>query len=192
MVQYRWLEQAERPVVDEGFESVEVVPFVRRWPSEYRRHALIIELDGVVRRSRSKKRSPLDASDVLIDAERAEVLRRRAGEWDLIFGLAWLPEIAAKAMSEAAAEDAFRATEVALGVKLVTLHCPHGPGPAICWCRRPLPGLGVRMIREHALDPGACLMIGRSPQDRGFAARLGFRYQEAEAFFGRSLDLDGG
>src|SRR5262249_18673625 len=140
-------------------------------------------LDGVLRRSRSGRRAPLDREDLEVVASRAEMLRRRAAEEELVVALAWIPEIESKLTTLEAALECFRATEAALGVKMELAYCPHGPGPAVCWCRRPIPGLGVKMIREHRLDPGACTLVGRTPQDRLFAERLGFRYLDHEDFF---------
>jgi histidinol phosphatase-like enzyme len=70
-----------------------------------------------------------------------------------------------------------------LGVEMEILYCPHGAGPPVCWCRKPLPGLGVLAIERHRLDPGRCLFVGAGPQDPGFARRLGFDYREAAQFF---------
>ena len=54
--------------------------------------------------------------------------------------------------------------------------CEHANGPARCWCRKPLPGLGVLLIRRHALDPARCIHVGAVPADRVWAERLGFGY----------------
>ena len=71
-----------------------------------------------------------------------------------------------------------------LGVSIDILYCPHAAGPPKCWCRKPLPGLGVVFIRRHRLDPSRCIYVGTGPQDPGFARRLGFQYREADEFFG--------
>jgi histidinol phosphatase-like enzyme len=175
-VQYRWLADLEKPTLDEGFESVETLSFVRTWPSDHRGRAVFIELDGVVRVSRSKRRAPLESADVEVLPEGLEVIRRYAAEGYRIIGLAWLPEIEAKLTTPEAAAACFLATETATGVKMDFAFCPHGPGPLACWCRRPLPGLGVRAIRERLLDPAQSLMVGRTPHDRLFAERLGLVY----------------
>ena len=58
--------------------------------------------------------------------------------------------------------------------------CPHPAGPPVCWCRKPLPGLGLLLARRHGLDLGRSWHVGRGPADRGFAARLGLRFAEPE------------
>jgi Aldo/keto reductase family len=65
-------------------------------------------------------------------------------------------------------------------------YCPHGAGPPQCWCRKPLPGLGVLLIHRHQLDPAKCLYVGDGSHDAGYARRLGFGYHPASEF------LDGG
>lgn len=60
-------------------------------------------------------------------------------------------------------------------VEVDVLACVHPPGPADCWCRKPLPGLGVVAIERFGLDPKRCIVVGDSAADRGFAERLGFR-----------------
>ena len=70
-----------------------------------------------------------------------------------------------------------------LDVDMDALYCPHGPGPPVCWCRKPLPGLAVLAIERYPLDPGRCLFVGNGPQDPGFARRLGFMYRPAPEFF---------
>ena len=70
-----------------------------------------------------------------------------------------------------------------LGVSIEALDCPHAAGPPICWCRKPLPGLGVRCVHRHRLDPERCLYVGVGPHDVVFAQRCGFQYVEADRFF---------
>jgi len=70
-----------------------------------------------------------------------------------------------------------------LGLEIEVEYCPHAPGPPSCWCRKPLPGLGVVLVHRHRLDPAQCIYVGSGPQDPGLARRLGFTYREAGEFF---------
>ena len=63
-------------------------------------------------------------------------------------------------------------------------YCPHAPGPPVCWCRKPLPGLGLWLIDEYGLDPQRCVVVGDSAADRGFASRLGMASVSAQEFLG--------
>jgi histidinol phosphatase-like enzyme len=73
----------------------------------------------------------------------------------------------------------FAGLQEQLGVAIEVLYCPHAAGAPTCWCRKPLPGLGVVFIQRHRLDPSQCVYVGSGPQDRVFARRLGFEYRDA-------------
>jgi histidinol phosphatase-like enzyme len=75
-----------------------------------------------------------------------------------------------------------RAREI-LGIAIDAAYCPHGAGPPICWCRMPMPGLGVVFIRKHRLDPARSIHVGSGPLERAFAERLGFRHVEPGEIF---------
>lgn len=70
-----------------------------------------------------------------------------------------------------------------LDLQIEVDYCPHAAGPPTCWCRKPLPGLGVVLVHRHRLDPAQCVYVGAGPQDPGFARRLGFTYCDASEFF---------
>jgi histidinol phosphatase-like enzyme len=97
--------------------------------------------------------------------------------------MSWQPEIADGAQSDSGAAAVFARMNRLLGVEIEVACCPHAAGPPRCWCRKPLPGLGVVFIYRHRLDPRQCIYVGAGPQDPGFARRLGFQYREAGEFF---------
>ncbi len=70
-----------------------------------------------------------------------------------------------------------------LGLDIEVGYCPHAAGPPRCWCRKPLPGLGVLFIHRHRLDPERCIYVGAGTQDPGFARRLALTYRNAADFF---------
>ena len=111
--------------------------------------ALIVWCDDVLIRSRSGARVPVSADDVDVLADRAAVLRRYYDEGWRLLGLAWRPEVEDKRMTSEQAEASFARTRELLGVPLEVLYCPHGGGPPVCWCRKPLPGLGVVFIQRY-------------------------------------------
>ena len=86
-------------------------------------------------------------------------------------------------MSSAEIDACFDRMTSAFGVPIEVKYCPHGGGPPVCWCRKPLPGLGVVFIRHYELDPAQCIYVGQGHQDAAFARRLGFQYREADGFF---------
>ncbi len=182
-VQFRYQRELEPPDPSEGFARIETMPFARRRDPSFTNRAVVLWCDGVLRRSRSGRRSPSSEDDVEVLPHRGEVLRRFANEGWLLFGLSWQPEIAEETMTHLQVEATFARMRERLGVSIDVRYCPHGAGPPVCWCRKPLPGLGVLLIERHRLDPSQCIYIGGGPQDPGFARRLGFQYREAKEFF---------
>jgi histidinol phosphatase-like enzyme len=55
--------------------------------------------------------------------------------------------------------------------------CPHPAGPPTCWCRPPLPGLVLRWLRAHGIDPARSVLVGRSWAHRAMAEALGLRFE---------------
>lgn len=50
--------------------------------------------------------------------------------------------------------------------------CPHGPGDS-CQCRKPAPGLLVRLARRFGVDPTAIAVVGDSQRDIEAAVAIG-------------------
>jgi hypothetical protein len=164
-VQFRHQRELEPPDPAEGFSRIDVISFERKPVPEFTHKALIVWCD-----------------DSLV--ERGPILRRYHDEGWLLLGLAWCPQIADKIVSADQVDAGFASVQKQLGVSFEVLYCPHSAGPPKCWCRKPLPGLGVVFIQRHRLDPSQCIYVGSGPQDPGFARRLGFQYRDADEFFG--------
>ncbi len=183
-VQFRYQRQLEPPDPSEGFSRVDVVPFERRLDPSFVNRAVIVCCEDVLLRSRSGLRVPLAPDDVEAMADRAAVLRRYREEGYRLLGISWQPEIAdGQAVAPRALRPSCARMCDLLGVDIEVEYCPHAPGPPACWCRKPLPGLGVLFVQRHRLDPSQCIYVGSGPQDPGFARRLGFMYREASDFF---------
>ena len=182
--QFRYQREIEPPVPAEGFSRIDVVPFERKRDPAFDGRALIVWCDGVLTRSRTGGRTPSSVEDLDVLDERGNVLRRYEQEGWRILGLSWQPEIAEGTRTADDANAVFAEMRARLGVDIEVEFCPHAAGPPTCWCRKPLPGLGVVFAQRHRLDPGQCLYVGTGPQDPGFARRLGFQYRDAEEFFG--------
>jgi histidinol phosphatase-like enzyme len=60
----------------------------------------------------------------------------------------------------------------------------------VCWCRKPVPGLGLVLARRHDLDLARSLHVGRGAADRGFAERLGLRFLDAADLAEPRLTVD--
>jgi aryl-alcohol dehydrogenase-like predicted oxidoreductase/predicted kinase/histidinol phosphatase-like enzyme len=187
-VQFRYLRELEPPQLSEGFSRIETVPFERRHDPAFTNRAVIIWCDGVVLRSRSGQRFPTGPDDVDVPPDRAAVLRHYRDEGWLLLGLSWQPEIALGTQSVQGARAIFvRMNELLQsckpGLEIEVEFCPHAAGPPQCWCRKPLPGLGVVFVHRHRLNPARCMYVGAGSQDPGFARRLGFTHCDANEFF---------
>ena len=182
-VQFRYQRGLEPPDPSEGFSRIDVVPFERSVDPLFTSRAVMVWSDNVLARSRTGLRAPVLADDVEILEGRAEVLRRYADEGWHVLGLAWRPEITEERITAPEADAGFARLQELLGIPIDVQYCPHGAGPPICWCRKPLPGLGLAFVRTYRLDPSQCVYVGTGPQDPGFARRFGFQYREAAEFF---------
>ncbi|HEY6359577.1 MAG TPA: aldo/keto reductase [Vicinamibacterales bacterium] len=182
-VQFRYQRDLEPPGPSEMFSRIDVMPFERRYDPSFVNRALIVWCDGVLYRSRSGSRTPASVEDVEVRAERAEVLRRHQAAGWRVLGLSWQPGVAGGTMSAGDVAAVFARMQEVLGLSIEVEYCPHGAGPPTCWCRKPLPGLGVVFIQRHHLDASQCIYVGAGAQDPGFARRLGFQYRKADDFF---------
>jgi aryl-alcohol dehydrogenase-like predicted oxidoreductase/histidinol phosphatase-like enzyme len=184
VVLFRHRREQEPPEASEGFTRVDEVAFERARDPAYTNRALILWYDGVLRASRSGKRSPVSPEDVTLLPGRTAVVRRHLDEGWLVLGLSWHPEVASRVMTPAQVEACNERTGELLGARIEVLYCPHGEGPPVCWCRKPMPGLGVVLIERHRLDAERCVYVGRETGDKAFARALGFGYRDAADFFG--------
>lgn len=163
-VQFRHRDAFEPPEPDEGFDGIARVPFVRPpWPGE--RAAVVFSVEALAASAEA-------ARDGLAD-ERVERLLEHAGDRPL-FATAWRPGQAPE--DDAALEAGLRHRLRRPALRLLT--CRHPAGPPVCWCRKPLPGLAVRLLLEEGIDPARSLWVGTGAADRRLAAVLGFRFVE--------------
>ena len=175
---YRHRRELEPPDVAEGFARVDEVPFVRRLPAGHDGRAILFWYDDVLR-----ARQATSSDEVTLLPNRRETLARLQGEGWTLLGVSWHPEIAAGRRTAAEVDALIDRTHELLGVRLDYRYCPHGDGPPVCWCRKPLPGLGVELVERHRLDPARCVYVGRDPSDRAFARVLGFEFRHADEVF---------
>ncbi|HEX2341881.1 MAG TPA: aldo/keto reductase [Vicinamibacterales bacterium] len=181
--QFRYQRELEPPDSSEGFAHLEVMPFERRLDPSLINRAVIVWCDGVLWRSRSGRRTPSSPDDVEVVPGRAEMMRRYESDGWHVLGMSWQPEIADETLDPAAVDTAIARLRELLGIAIEVEYCPHAAGPPVCWCRKPLPGLGVVFVQRYKLDPSQCIYVGAGPQDPGFARRLGFQYRDAADFF---------
>jgi diketogulonate reductase-like aldo/keto reductase/predicted kinase len=160
--QFRFQRQLEPPEADEGF-TVERVAFERAPELGAGTRAAIVELDNVIWKGR-----PRTKVELLPGAR--ELLERYRDSGYALAGTAWQPEPFDPAIDAALHAE--------LGFAFPIARCTHPPGPPVCWCRKPLPGLALLLAHDHGFALAASLHVGRSPADRGFALRAGLTFVE--------------
>ena len=149
--QMRALRELEPPSLDEGFTTVERVPFARASDDGGQ--------PGVFAGAAAATRPHFARA----------LANTHPAAPHLIFD--WTPEGDAESLGAAAARVAKAITgPVELAV------CPHPGGPPNCWCRPPLPGLPLAFARAHDVDPARSTLIGCSSAHRTLATTLGSRY----------------
>lgn len=139
-VHARYAQAFEVPSADEGL-GVEVVP------------ARAVDDSG----------PPWFAIDLetLLEAHPATVEAAHDGKTCPVVAIAWQPtDVQLQAL------DALRKQ---LGVPLPLYACSHPPGPLVCWCRPPMPGLLLAAAHEHGLSLGAATYVGPDPFGKRFA-----------------------
>jgi aryl-alcohol dehydrogenase-like predicted oxidoreductase len=147
--QMRTFRELEPPAEDEGFASVERMPFART-PGQGRAGVFV-------------------AAALVGQRGWEEML----GDGDpraphLVFD--WQP-----GGEPGGADDVAAAVSRVVSGPVEAAICPHPAGAPICWCRPPLPGLPLAFTRRHDVDPGRSLLLGTGPAHRTLATTLGAR-----------------
>lgn len=180
----RHLQVFEPPSPEEGFTRVDRVVFERRDDPTFTQKALLLDLDGTVRQTLGPRPFPVAPEEVALLPRRREVLARWVADGYRLFGVTNQAGVALGQLDlEAVAACNDRTAEL-LGLPIEIVSCPHPARPVGCWCRKPLPGLGVLLIERHRLSRRDLVMVGDRASDAEFASALGARYVDAEEFFG--------
>lgn len=180
----KWLTEFEAPTHDEGFAAVERVPFQRRVEPTHTAKGLLLDVDGTLRITISGEVYPRHPDDVRLLPHRRETLLRWAANGYLLFFVSNQSGIAAGRVSHGMVQQAFYRTAELLGVPVAEIaYCPHAHQPVGCFCRKPLPGLGVYLMQRHLLSREHLLMVGDMDTDAQFAAGIGAKFIHADEFF---------
>jgi predicted kinase len=148
--QMRVLRELEPPGDDEGFASIERVPFSRE-PRAGRAGVFVA------------------AAALRADEWREAIEAVDPAAPHLVFD--WLPDGSPDDLADTAA-----ALSSVVSGAVDRAVCPHGGGPPICWCRPPLPGLPLAFARARGIDPARSVLVGTSSAHRTLATTLGGRF----------------
>ena len=178
--QFRYERTVEPPVADEGFTSVDALPFVRDARPNATARAIMFDYDDLRPGDGGAAGARVDGP---VAPGRRETLARYHADGWLLFAHAWRPQASRKGVALDAIESDFALTRAALGVDIEIACCPHDAGPPICWCRKPLPGSILELALRHGVALDRSVIVGKSSADRTMAQRLGMTYRETDEFF---------
>lgn len=171
-------------VKEDLFSAIDSIPFVRRTVDDHKQKGLLLDVDGTLRTTRSGEIYPRSAEDVVLLPNRRETLKRWVEDGFLLCFLSNQSGIASGKLSQTDAEAAFQRTVELLGLPVTEVtYCPHPAFPVGCFCRKPLPGLGVYLKRKYKLDFDQSVMVGDMDSDAAFARGIAVRYVDANEFF---------
>jgi len=181
----KYLAGFEPPIADEGFSAIETIPFKReRKGKKGTRKGLLLDVDGTLRTTRSGEIYPNDPDDVVLLPGRTEILRQWIERGYGLFLVSNQSGVASGQLTSERADEVFARTVELLDLPVEEiLYCPHPAFPVSCFCRKPMPGMGLLLMRKHALDPDQLVMVGDMESDEQFASNIGARYYHADAFF---------
>ena len=180
----------QKPKKQEGFDTIEIIKFQREINKNiYKNKAIILDYDGTLRTTKSGEKYPKDPEDIEILPNREEILKHYVEKGYKLLGLSNQSFISKGTISHQQAEACFDKTNELLGVDIDYKFCPHSAFPLNCYCRKPMPGLGVEFIEKYKLDPDKTIMVGDQTTDKTFARRCGIKFIHSEEFFEQIPDL---
>lgn len=183
VVLFGFAKKFEAPTVDEGFDAVMELPFVRISPDGYTNKALILDYDDTLRTTISGNPYPTDTSDIKILPGRKEKLREYRDAGYVLLGVSNQSGVHTGAMSNGAAKACFDKTNKLLGLNIDYVYCPHQPAPISCYCRKPMCGWAVWFQKKYKLDLSQSIYVGDQTTDKTFAKRSGMKYHDQAEFF---------
>lgn len=183
-VLFKYKKEFQKPTTEEGFSKVETVKFVRKENPEFTNKALILDYDGTLRECiNGNDKYPVTESQIEIKPGRKKILDEYKKKGYLLLGLSNQSGIAKGELTYETAQRLFEHTNKLLGVDIEIRFCSHQSAPISCYCRKPMPGVGVEYILKYKLKAKDCIMVGDMTTDKTFAQRSGFQYVDQADFF---------
>lgn len=183
VVLFKFKNEFQPPEKTEGFDSIDEIKFVRKVGPEYKNAAYIFDYDGTLRKTKSGAHFPCDVGDIEALPGRKEKLKQLKAEGFLLLGVSNQSGVAKGDLKLETAKACFEYTNKLLGADIEYSFCPHKVPPIMCFCRKPMPGLGIQFIEKHKLDRAKTTYVGDIKSDKTFAERCGFQFALAEQFF---------
>lgn len=184
LVLFKYKKDFQKPDVSEGFSKVEVVKFVRKDDPTFTNKAVIVDYDGTLRECiGGNEKFPVSEEQIEMKPGRKAVLQSYLNKGYKLLGVSNQSGVAKGELTHDKAVELFEHTNKLLGLDIEYQFCPHQSAPISCYCRKPMPGLGVDFIIKHKLNRKECIFVGDMTTDKTFAARCGFQYVDQAEFF---------
>jgi len=172
----------QTPSTDHGFTSVEEVKFVRELDKTKLKHkAIIFDLDGTLRTSKAGNKYPIVKEDIQIIPGTVDKVKKLRADGFKLFALSNQSGVHSGKITYDEVEALCKYTLEPFGGMWFKF-CPHRPMVS-CYCRKPMPGVGVELMEKFGIDPNQTTMVGDMKSDETFAKRCGFNFEYAERFF---------
>jgi HAD superfamily hydrolase (TIGR01662 family) len=183
-VLFKYKKDFQKPDVSEGFDKVEVVKFVRKENPAFTNKAVIVDYDGTLRECiNGNDKFPVEFDQIEMKPGRKQVLQSYKDQGYLLLGVSNQSGVHKGELTHEKAVQLFDHTNKLLGLEIEYQFCPHQSAPISCYCRKPMPGLGVDFILKHKLNRKECIFVGDMTTDKTFAGRCGFQYVDQAEFF---------
>ncbi len=181
---FKYSKEFKKPKVTDYNELV-ITEFERIWDTNLKNKALLIDLDGTVRKTVSGEKYPINLNDQYILENTVSILQKYKNRGFLILAVTNQSGVN-KGHFIDNVEDIIKETNSLMNNIIDDYkYCPHSIPKEICYCRKPQSGMGIDLIYKYMLDPKQCIMIGDSTSDKTFATRLSMLYYNEKEFFNR-------
>jgi HAD superfamily hydrolase (TIGR01662 family) len=183
-VLFKYKKEFQTPTLDEGFSSIDKIKFERKENPEFINKALILDYDGTLRECiNGNDKYPVIESQIEIKPNRKKILDAYKAKGYLLLGISNQSGVSKGELTEQKASELFEHTNKLLGLDIEYRFCPHQSAPISCYCRKPMPGIGVEFIMKHKLSRKDCIFVGDMTTDKTFSQRAGFQYVDQAEFF---------
>ena len=183
-VMFKYKKDFQKPTVEEGFDKVIEVPFVRQVEPGYDNKAVIVDYDGTLRECiNGNDKYPVSKEQIEMKSGRKQVLQSYKDKGYLLLGVSNQSGIAKGELTADKAKELFDYTNQQLGLDIEYRFCPHQSAPISCYCRKPQVGIFVEFMLKHKLSRKDCIFVGDMTTDKTFATRCGIQYYDQAEFF---------
>ncbi len=173
----------EKPTDDEGFDEIKTSRFTRKKVNGYINRAIFFDLD-TIRYHQSGYKVPTSKEDIQIYPHRLDYLRNWKNQGYLLIAISNQNAIGKERLTNNDVKANFVYTNHLLDNIIDDFgYCPHDTYPIQCYCKKPMPGLGVEFVEKYKIDVSSSHMLCSETADKTFAKRCGLNPIEAEETF---------